>query len=59
MRGFDEADFAEVARIIAGSLADDADLAALAARATALCDARPLYAGLAGYASYARPGGRP
>ena len=52
MRGFDEDDFREVARIIGGALADDADLAALAARAEALCDRRPLYPGFRGYTSY-------
>jgi len=43
-----------VAHIICGSLAADADVAALAGRSKALCDARPLYAGLAGFATYAR-----
>jgi len=56
MRGFDEGDFTEVARIICGSLADGADVTALAARSKALCDSRPLYAGLAGFATYARGG---
>ena len=56
MRGFDESDFAEVAHIIAGSLADEADIPALAGRSKALCDARPLYAGLAGFARYAEAG---
>jgi glycine hydroxymethyltransferase len=53
MRGFDEEDFREVGRIICDALSDDADLAALAARSTALCDKRPLYPGFRGYASYA------
>jgi glycine hydroxymethyltransferase len=53
MRGFDEADFGEVASIIVDSLSDDADVAALAARAGALCDRRPLYPGFRGYATYA------
>jgi glycine hydroxymethyltransferase len=52
MRGFDEDDFREVARIIAGTLSDGADLPALAARSEALCDKRPLYPGFRGYATY-------
>jgi len=53
MRGFDEADFAEVASIISGSLSDAADVAALRGRSEALCDRRPLYPGLAGFARFA------
>ncbi len=53
MRGFDEADFREVARIICGTLSDDADITSLAARSAALCDSRPLYPGLSGYSSFA------
>jgi glycine hydroxymethyltransferase len=52
MRGFDEDDFREVARIMSGALADGADLASLAARAEALCEKRPLYPGFRGYTSY-------
>ena len=52
MRGFDEDDFREVARIMSEALADDADLAALSARAEALCEKRPLYPGFRGYTSY-------
>ncbi len=52
MRGFDEADFAEVAAIIAGSLSDDADIAALRGRSEALCANRPLYPGFRGYTEY-------
>jgi glycine hydroxymethyltransferase len=52
MRGFAEDDFAEVGRIIAGALADDADVDALAARSVALCDAHPLYPGFRGYPTY-------
>ena len=52
MRGFDEDDFREVARIMSEALSDDADLAALAARAEALCEKRPLYPGFRGYTSY-------
>jgi glycine hydroxymethyltransferase len=53
MRGFDEEDFREVGRIIAGALADGADVDALRARSLALCDRRPLYPGFRGYTSYA------
>ncbi|MFZ1879734.1 MAG: serine hydroxymethyltransferase, partial [Gaiellaceae bacterium] len=52
MRGFDEADFGEVASIIVGSLDEQADVEALRARALALCDARPLYPGFRGYTTY-------
>jgi len=52
MRGFDEDDFREVGAIIAGALADDADVGSLAARSVALCDKRPLYPGFRGYTSY-------
>jgi glycine hydroxymethyltransferase len=52
MRGFDEDDFREVAAIIAGALDDDADVAALRARAGALCERRPLYPGFRGYTTY-------
>ncbi len=56
MRGFDEEDFREVGRIIAGALqlesAGDSDLGALAGRAEALCAKRPLYPGFRGYTAY-------
>jgi glycine hydroxymethyltransferase len=52
MRGFDEADFREVAAIIVDSLHDDADVEALRGRAQALCDKRPLYPGFRGYTTY-------
>jgi glycine hydroxymethyltransferase len=52
MRGFDEGDFGEVSSIIVGALAEDADVEALAARAAALCDKRPLYPGFRGYTTY-------
>ncbi len=52
MRGFAEDDFREVGRIIAGALCDGADLAALAARSTALCEQHPLYPGFGGYPEY-------
>jgi len=51
MRGFDEEDFREVGRIIAGALGDE-DLGALADRSEALCAKRPLYPGFRGYTSY-------
>jgi glycine hydroxymethyltransferase len=56
MRGFDEDDFREVGRIIAGALAPDADLATLAARSAALCERRPLYPGFGGFTSYVAAG---
>jgi glycine hydroxymethyltransferase len=52
MRGFDEADFGEVAAIIVGSLDEGADLEALRGRALALCEKRPLYPGFRGYTTY-------
>jgi glycine hydroxymethyltransferase len=52
MRGFGEDDFREVGRIIVDALADGADVAALAGRATALCDRYPLYPGFRGYTTY-------
>jgi glycine hydroxymethyltransferase len=52
MRGFDEDDFREVGRIIVDALQDGADIPALAAAATALCDRHPLYPGFRGYATY-------
>jgi glycine hydroxymethyltransferase len=52
MRGFDEDDFREVGRIIAGALSEQADVGALAARSEALCERRPLYPGFRGYTSF-------
>jgi glycine hydroxymethyltransferase len=52
MRGFDEEDFREVGRIIAGALGDG-DLGDLCSRAEALCAKRPLYPGFRGYTTYA------
>jgi glycine hydroxymethyltransferase len=52
MRGFDEDDFREVGRIIVGALGGSPDIAGLAARATALCDKRPLYPGFQGFTTY-------
>jgi glycine hydroxymethyltransferase len=51
MRGFDEDDFREVGRIIVEALGDG-ELAALAARAEALCEKRPLYPGFRGFTTY-------
>src|ERR687897_1688728 len=45
MRGLDEEDFREVGRIIAGALADGADIVPLRGRTEALCEKRPLYPG--------------
>ena len=53
MRGFDEDDFRETARIIAEALTDAPDIAGLSARVEALCAKRPLYPGFRGYTSYA------
>jgi glycine hydroxymethyltransferase len=52
MRGFDEDDFREIARIIVGALADGADVTALRARTEALCEKRPLYPGYRGFPTY-------
>jgi glycine hydroxymethyltransferase len=52
MRGFDEKDFREVGRIIAGALGDG-DLGELCDRAEALCANRPLYPSFRGYTTYA------
>ncbi len=52
MRGFDEDDFRETARIICDTLGEAPDLAALRRRVAALCDKRPLYPGFRGYTSY-------
>jgi glycine hydroxymethyltransferase len=56
MRGFDEEDFREVGRIIAGALGESPDLTALAARSEALCARRPLYPEFSGYATYVAEG---
>jgi glycine hydroxymethyltransferase len=52
MRGFDEEDFREVARIIVDALGAEPDLAGLAARSGALCERRPLYPGFRGWTTY-------
>ena len=53
MRGLDEDDFREVAAIICGALAEDADIPALGARSAALLERRPLYPGLPAFPSFA------
>jgi glycine hydroxymethyltransferase len=52
MRGFDEEDFREVARISVEALGADPDLAGLTARSAALCERRPLYPGFRGWTTY-------
>ena len=52
MRGFDEEDFREVARIAVGALGPEPDLVGLAARSATLCERRPLYPGFRGYTAY-------
>src|SRR3954452_23814693 len=52
MRGFDEEDFREVGRVIAGALDDGADVPALTARIESLCERRPLYPVFRGYTTY-------
>jgi glycine hydroxymethyltransferase len=52
MRGFDEADFREVGRIIVEALSETADIPALARRSETLCERRPLYPGFRGYTTY-------
>jgi glycine hydroxymethyltransferase len=54
MRGFDEEDFREVARIVVEALGPEPDVAALAARSSALCERRPLYPGFRGWAAYGK-----
>jgi glycine hydroxymethyltransferase len=52
MRGFDEDDFREVARIMCDALGPEPDLEALRDRSIALCESRPLYPGFRGYTTY-------
>jgi glycine hydroxymethyltransferase len=52
MRGFDEDDLREVGAIIAGALADGADIDSLRGRSEGLCERRPLYPGFRGYPAY-------
>jgi len=52
MRGFDEEDFRETGRIIAGALVESPDIDGLRGRVAALCAKRPLYPGWRGYTSF-------
>jgi len=52
MRGFDEDDFRETGRIIAGALVESPDIEELRGRVAALCARRPLYPGWRGYTSF-------
>jgi glycine hydroxymethyltransferase len=52
MRGFDEEDFREVARIVCEALVENPDLVGLAARGQTLCERRPLYPGFRGWTTY-------
>ncbi len=52
MRGFDEEDFREVARIAVEALSAEPDLPGLTVRSAALCERRPLYPGFRGYTTY-------
>jgi glycine hydroxymethyltransferase len=52
MRGFGLEDVEEVGRIMVEALAERADIAGLAARASALCERHPLYPGFRGYCSF-------
>ena len=52
MRGFTAAGFADVGSIIGAALVEGADLPALAARSTVLCDRHPLYPGFRGWPTY-------
>jgi glycine hydroxymethyltransferase len=52
MRGFDEEDFREVARIVVDALGPEPDRVGLAARSGTLCERRPLYPGFRGYTTY-------
>jgi glycine hydroxymethyltransferase len=52
MRGFDEEDIHEVARLIVESLGDRPNLNGIRARVGELCRKRPLYPGFRGWPSY-------
>jgi glycine hydroxymethyltransferase len=56
MRGFDEDDMRETARIIAAALAESADVDAIAERTSALLERRPLYAGLGAFPTFGEEG---
>jgi glycine hydroxymethyltransferase len=52
MRGFDDEDFREIGRIMAGALGKDAEIPALRSRTEKLCAKRPLYPGFRGFTTY-------
>jgi len=52
MRGLDESDFREVGRIMCDALSSSADVAALAARSSALVERHPLYPGLPAFPAF-------
>jgi glycine hydroxymethyltransferase len=52
IRGFDEDDFREVGRLMCEALDSSADVSALAARAAALCERRPLYPGKSAFPTF-------
>jgi glycine hydroxymethyltransferase len=52
MRGFDQDDFREIGRIMCEALSADADIAALAARSSVLCEQRPLYPGKGAFPTF-------
>ena len=52
IRGFNEEDFREVARITVDALGAEPDLDSLTARSAALCEKRPLYPGFRGWTTY-------
>ena len=51
MRGLDEADFANVGRIIGSAVSESADLDVLRSEIDSILASRPLYAGMRGYSS--------
>ncbi len=56
MRGFDQDDMRETARIIGSALGQDADVEAIAERTSALLERRPLYAGLGAFPTFGEEG---
>ena len=53
MRGFDETDVREVARMMVDALSEQPDLDDVRSRVHALCERRPLYPGFRGWPAYA------
>jgi hypothetical protein len=51
MRGLDEADFANVGRIIGSAVSEAADLDVLRGEIESILATRPLYAGMRGFSS--------